>query len=145
MAKLLSEDNECPSWLELRGVESKLPENESSSQIWQTLTLSLRSGKRNLAETCLICRSPEDEIAKLSKLLEDLLESRRDRVRFEPAEPSFELSFELTHNHGVKAEIWFDSGNADTGFYRWDAAGVRFYTTLPNLLAFKRRLDSEFF
>lgn len=144
MAKLLCEDSECLSWLEMIESPANPDKQEAAGQIWQRITLTLASGSRRLSESCLICRQPEDEVGNLVARLGELLDGKREKALFEPAEPSFELDFERTREGGIRAQIWIDSGNAATGFYRWDAAGVRFYTTAEHLAAFKGELENEF-
>jgi hypothetical protein len=144
MATLHSEDTECASTIALTASRRSAPLEDHGAETWQQLELSLKSGSRLLTEGAIICRDPRDEVAELANLLNDLLSGRRTEVRFEPAEPSFELKFERTREGGIKAEVWLDSGNATTGFYRWDAAGIRFYTTDEHLASFKQDLQQEF-
>lgn len=95
-------------------------------------------------ENCSICRTPSDEIENFALQLEGLLRGQRQKVIFEPNEPSFELSFERSRRAGIKVEAWIDAGNAKTGFYTWDAAGVRFFTTDENLAEFINQMRQEF-
>lgn len=144
MARLLSEDTECVSSLELAGSQADANVEDHPGQTWQRVDLTLVSGDREITEACLLCRLPADEVGNLVELLSDLTEGKRDEIIFEPAEPSFELTLTRTREGGIKAEAWLDAGNASTGFYRWDAAGIRFYTTIENLSAFMQALKQEF-
>src|ERR1700733_7730602 len=123
MAVLLSEDHEAISSMELKPGETTLVQD----QTWQHFVLSLNSGDHKLAlgngkasdvdesDACMFCKQPDDEIADLIRQLEELAEHKRDKVLFEPAEPSFEL--EITRSSGIaglKVHIWLDAGNAKT-------------------------------
>jgi len=151
MARLYSEDQENSSSLELLAGSFSQPEPAAGGELWQAVDLILLSGHRKLelrsgvdgAENCLICRRPEDEAGKLVRLLSELLNKQRHRVLFEPAEPSFELSLERTREGGIKVEAWIDCANSSTGFYGWDAAGIRFYTQDEQLDSFLKQLRIE--
>jgi hypothetical protein len=144
MAKLISEDTDCMSCLSIAPSPAEDAGDEHPGQVWQNIELGLASGARQLSENCLLCRHPQDELGKLFGLLSELIDGKRDEIRFEPAEPSFELNIERAGEGGFKAEIWIDSGNASTGFYRWDAAGIRFFTSLEGLANFREGLEKEF-
>lgn len=144
MATLNSEDTECASKLTL-ALDTHTPELEPhGEETWQQFTLALVSGERQMSENAILCRHPRDEIAELADRIDILLGRKKAELRFEPAEPSFELKLERTREGGIKVEVWLDSGNAATGFYRWDAAGIRFYTTDELLANFKQDLQQEF-
>ncbi|HEY9870757.1 MAG TPA: hypothetical protein V6D08_16450 [Candidatus Obscuribacterales bacterium] len=149
MAVLKSEDTDCRSSLEIAPAGSVQDAKDGSR--WQPIRLSLVSGGRcleiggeNGKNTCLVLRSPRDEIARLLGLLDELANGRRHRILFEPQEPSFELLVESTPEGGFKVEAWIDAGNATTGFYSWDAAGIRFYTLAEHLASFFKQLQLEF-
>jgi hypothetical protein len=150
MAVLQSEDTDCRSSLAIAPAGSVQDTKDGSC--WQPIRLSLVSGGRcleigggeNGKNTCLVLRSPRDEIAKLLGLLEEVANGTRHRILFEPQEPSFELSVESTPEGGFKVEAWIDAGNATTGFYSWDAAGIRFYTLAEHLASFFQQLQIEF-
>ncbi len=144
MAALFSEDKELASSLKIEACGAPGVQPAAPDESWQRVSLALRSGKRSLDELCLVCRQPEDELRKLVELAGDLAERRRETILFEPAEPSFELVLERTREGGIKVEAWIDAGNADTGFYRWDAAGIRFFTTEAELRLFIEALGKEF-
>jgi hypothetical protein len=148
MAKLLSEDLEIISSLELLNGGEKVKYVE---EVWEPVVVNLASGQRlfsnvkpELLRECLLCRSPRDEIVDLLAMLSDLLASRTDRLLFEPQEPFFELMIERSGKHGLKVETWMDAGDAHTGIYTWDAAGIRFQTTSANLERFIQAIQSEF-
>lgn len=148
MAVLLSEEKDCPSKLEFRAGEKQVVEKPSQDECWQRLTLQLASGDNKMSvapgENCSICRTPSDELENFAQQLESLLNGQRQKVIFEPNEPSFELCFERSRRAGIKVEAWIDAGNAKTGFYTWDAAGVRFFTTDENLADFINQMRQEF-
>lgn len=148
MAQLYSEEKDCPSHLEFKAGDKHIVERSVQDECWQKLTLLLASGDNHVSsvagDNCSICRSPADEIENFALQLEGLLKGQKQKVIFEPNEPSFELSFERTRREGIKVEAWIDAGNAKTGFYTWDAAGVRFFTTDENLAEFINQLRQEF-
>jgi hypothetical protein len=147
MAILHSEDQEVPSWLELS--PSDYVETEGG-QTWQKITLALRCGRRELSlssadkEASLLCREPDDEMLHLIGMLNELVEGKREKILFEPAEPFFELNISQTRDGSFTVETWVDSGDASTGFYRWDAIGVRFFTTKEQMQNFVRDMSQEF-
>lgn len=143
MAILRSEDTDSISSLEIRRYPAESAAEEHPGQIWEQCQLVLTSGARQISEVCMLCRKPQDEISSLIDKLADLLEGSRKTIIFEPSEPSFELTLSQATEGGIKAEIWIDSGNASTGFYRWDAAGIRFFTTRDHLTQFKRSLEID--
>lgn len=161
MAKLVSEDKEVASTLEII-LGPSLPVAEiMSDQAWQKVGLALVSGpfNINLGYTsngdvpeeedsdfgeCLFCRKPKDEVLELAEQIEQLIEGKLDSVLFEPAEPFFELRVTKAPVFGFKVEAWLDSGNATTGVYRWDGVGIRMHTTRDNLASFTKQLRSEF-
>lgn len=150
MAILLSEDQEWTSSLAMTCGERRSVEGQD----WREFKLTLTSGEQTISlgndaggeekEGCLLCLSPDNEVARLVKLLEELAARRRDRVLFEPAEPSFELEIARSGPDGLKVYIWIDSGNAKTGIYRWDAAGIRFFTLQEHLVSFLQELKDQF-
>ncbi len=148
MAILQSEEKDCPSSLEFRAGEKQLVERPVQDECWQRLTLCLKSGDNqmtsNPGENCSVCRTPSDELESFASQLEGLLKGQKQKVIFEPNEPSFELCFERSRRAGIKVEAWIDAGNAKTGFYTWDAAGVRFFTTDENLAEFINEIRREF-
>lgn len=144
MARLVSEDAECVSSLELSPSDVKSAQPACDDQNWQMIELRLSSGSRQMIELSPICRDPQDELAALARSLADFAGGKQAGVTFEPAEPSFELSFERAGARGIKVQAWIDSGNQETGFYRWDAAGIRFFTTDEKLAEFIAALRRDF-
>jgi hypothetical protein len=155
MALLLSEDLESISSLEIAAG----PVQDLGGQLWQRFTLIVRSGEYRLVlgnvepgsaasaaveEACVLCRKPLDELANLMDVMQQLVDFDRDKLLFEPAEPCFELVMLRSGITGIKVSVWLDAGNAKTGIYRWDAAGVRFHTTQEHLSDFLRQLKAEF-
>lgn len=148
MATLHSEEKDCPSQLEFSPGEKLVVEASVQDECWQRLTLTLSSGDHSMSsatgDNCSVCRTPTDEIENFALQLESLLKGQKQKVFFEPNEPSFELSFERSRRSGIKVEAWIDAGNAKTGFYTWDAAGVRFFTTDESLAEFINQMRQEF-
>ena len=146
MAKLCSDNQDCPSFLELSA--AKYEERQGHHERWQHVGLSLQSGTKSVStlntDTCLLCRTPVDEMTKLIENLAKLAAGSSSLVFFEPNEPSFELRFERAHGNAIKVEAWLDASNASTGIYAWDACGIRFYTNNEQLLSFVEALRQEF-
>ena len=119
-------------------------------QAWQRFSISLLSGSFSLSlgadsgDACLLCRQPDDEVKGLCDSLSELLLPSAEHTLFEPAEPSFELALTKRGKLGLKVEIWLDAGNAKTGIYRWDAAGIRFFTHEEQLSEFIKQLKQDF-
>jgi hypothetical protein len=149
MAILGSEEKETASYLELKGGSTKELPAGNEKQIWQHVELALKSGQRTAStlsgEDSLLCRTPTDELQMLIDFLAELTAGKRDTVFFEPSEPSFEMSFTRMHKGGIKVEAWLDAGNGSTGFYTWDAFGIRFYTNDELLVSFIEEARKEFF
>jgi hypothetical protein len=149
MAQLKSEDPDTHSSFELSDHGAK---SEDNQQVWHAVMVRLVSGSHRIStsdaargDQCLLCRKPQDEIAKLLYLLNELRHFRLNKISFEPAEPFFELNLERSPNHGLKVEAWLDAGNtAESSIYTWDAMGIRFHTTEDNLANFIRDLEQEF-
>lgn len=169
MARLLSEDEDFKSYLEL--TPGTVMESGSGAggegEAWQYYQLAMGSGERRLeyvtanpgkmephsmersdfAESVngyLLCRRPKDEVGKFVKALIKLSEEESKKIVFEPLEPSFELSIERQDNHTLRVVLFIDEGNVTTGIARWDALGIRYYTTQSNLLTFIDELKREF-
>jgi hypothetical protein len=144
------------------------------NQLWQLVELKIASGNRHLvfsstvgietaamlavspeqlqdavenattvANAYLICRKPTNELAKLAEMLEEMAAGGRSKLSFEPSEPSFELSINNVAG-GLRVDFFVDAGNVETGIYRWDALGVRFFTSTANLQAFVDEFRAEF-
>jgi hypothetical protein len=148
MASLQSEEKACPSKLEFNAGEKQIVEKPVQDECWQQMTLTLTSGDNKATtapgQNCSICRLPTDELENFVVLLEALLRGLKTKVTFEPNEPSFEITFERSRREGIKVEAWIDAGNSRTGFYTWDAAGIRFFTSDENLAEFINALRREF-
>jgi hypothetical protein len=98
---------------------------------------------QTVANAYVLCRKPQDEINHLTKQLKDLIDGKKNRVLFEPAEPSFELAIEVSAG-SYRVECFIDAGNVETGIYRWDALGVRFFTDQKRIANFIEELENEF-
>jgi hypothetical protein len=148
VAKLSAEDLEIISSFEICKGGERI---DYDLETWQPVAVNLVSGSRlltnngpDLLKECLLCRSPKDEIAGLILQLRGLVQEKTNRVLFEPSEPFFELLVERSTTHGLSVEAWLDAGNAETGIYTWDAAGIRFHTNAANLERFVRAIEAEF-
>ena len=140
--------------------------NTREKQKWQLVDLALASGNRHLnfisdptqtveaftapvesiseiAHSYVLCRAPSDEPQNLVKMLSEFGTGKRSKLLFEPSEPSFELSIN-TIAGSMRVELFIDAGNVETGIYRWDSFGIRFFTSAANLEAFSRQLQEEF-
>lgn len=148
MAILYSEEESCPSKLELLPGKKQIIEKSVQEECWQEILLNLSSGEHEIQSVggndCTICRSPADEVEQLAQQLDALLKGQKQKVFFEPNEPSFEINFERSRRQGIKVEAWIDAGNAATGIYTWDAAGIRFFSTDEKLAKFINELRTEF-
>jgi len=147
MATLVSEDQEQPLTFTLKAGSHN--QRAAAGEDWQEVSIELVSPEYTLklggaTQDCFLCRHPQDELQELVEQLTRLLEGSQEQVFFEPAEPSFELNIASTPQGGYAVHCWLDAGNATTGFYRWDAVGVRFYTTKELLNKFAQELLSEF-
>ncbi len=146
MAKLLSEDEEFISFLALNSTGDQI-ENE---QLWQGYALEIGNGPISLKyggakdDGYLFCRKPKDEIKMFCQNLQTFMDNRMQSLQFEPSEPSFEFSLERVESFGVKVSVFVDDGNASSAIARWDAFGLRFFTTDANLERFINELKSEF-
>lgn len=166
MAKLLSEDAEYKSFLELKAGPVLESTSGQKEEVWQYFILTLGNGHHELtfasantttfeleqsafkdyakvANGYLLCRKPKDEVKSLITLLHETLGGKAHAV-FEPLEPSFELTLVNDGSAGIKATIFVDEGNVETSVYRWDAFGLRFFTTQANLARFTNELKEEF-
>ena len=117
------------------------PGDEKAAEL--TLLQNATADIQTVAHAYLLCRYPQDEAQFLAEKIEELVQEKRSQVLFEPAEPSFELSIKGVGG-GVKLEFFVDAGNVETGIYRWDALGIRFFTNNQHLTAFVAELKSEF-
>lgn len=150
MAKLISEDKDFPSSIELipLSIKSLHLASEDKPQEWQTISLNFKSGQFNFSlpnvESSLICRSPNDEIKTLVDFLEKLLNHQQNKVIFEPHEPNFDFSFDRTPDDGIFVHAWLDATNSTTDFYSGDALGIRFHTSNKLLAQFIDDLKGEF-
>jgi hypothetical protein len=148
MAKLVSEEKETVTSLSLTGGAAVTEPGDQSGQRFQSVELLLVSGSyrfsTNGSRDYLLCRAPKDEAAWLVQEIRELLAGTRPELNFEPTEPSFELTIRASKLGGFAVEVWLDSGNAQTGIYTGDAAGIRFMTNAAALTGFCEQLVSEF-
>jgi hypothetical protein len=147
MAKLISQDVETKSALEIVALPQRAPDGK---EIWQQVEVRLLSGENVLTtatfalqDNCVLCRVPRDEIAQLLDLLNEVMRLQIETFNFEPLEPFFELTVEQMGERGFKIEAWLDAGDAQTGIYTWDALGIRFHTSKDHLSSFICDLQAE--
>ncbi|MBP7862570.1 hypothetical protein KA183_12880 [bacterium] len=146
MAKLLSEDEEFISFLALNSTGHEI----KNEQLWQGYALEICNGPISLKyggakdDGYLFCRQPKDEIKMFCQNLQTFLDNGMQSFQFEPSEPSLELSFERVESFGVKVSVFVDDGNASSAIARWDAFGLRFFTTNAKIEHFINELKSEF-
>lgn len=153
MARLQSEDMEYPSSFQIARSE----ELNIGGQRWDRLILRLTQGSTTLSlggsetkddpqDSVILCREPTDEAKALVDNLQKVLDGIIEETLFEPSEPSFEINVRRsgTPTQGFRIHIWFDSGNVETGIYRWDSLGLRFFTTDTRLRGFIQDLKDEF-
>jgi hypothetical protein len=172
MATLKSEDHDFASsititpgkMLEIAAMSTVSREKEE--QEWQLVDLQVASGERTLtfssdpsqsvesftaaveslstiAHSYVLCRRPADEPKNLVKMMGEMIAGTRTKLLFEPAEPSFELSINSVGG-GLRVVLFVDAGNVETGIYRWDSLGIRFFTTSQNLQTFIDELKADF-
>lgn len=148
MARLRSEEGNNPTFFEIKPGGFNTVTGSSDEETWQEVSLLLTSGgyviSGGAAQELTLCRSPKDEVAILISELDDLLKHKRSKVMFEPSEPSFEINFERTSYGALRVDVWIDAGNAATGFYTYDAVGIRFLTTDEHVGRFTKQLKEEF-
>ncbi|MBX9667616.1 MAG: hypothetical protein K2X93_08370 [Candidatus Obscuribacterales bacterium] len=166
MAKLRSEDSEYKSFLEIRAGGSVNVDVANTSEQWQFYSLSIGHGGRhllftspseekqayqgfiknveNVADGYLFCRTPKDEVLQLAQALDNFAEGGATTFGFEPVEPCFDLKLDRPTADEIRLTIFVDEGNVLTDVARWDALGLRFFTTKGNLLAFTEELRRDF-
>ncbi|MBX9695536.1 MAG: hypothetical protein K2Z81_24340 [Cyanobacteria bacterium] len=151
MARLISDDQEYASYIDLSPVQS-IDKDNTEPELWQSYVLQIAHGdtlfsipgESRTSEACVLCRRPKDEIVHLAKILSELVEHQRDASQFEPLEPSFELRVERQSEDGYRVFMWLDKGNVETEIYRWDSLGIRFFTSGDNLQRFTLELLEQF-
>ncbi len=151
MAKLISEDEEIKSSLELIFLKDKIKNKVAIS--WIPYKIILISGEKNLiyelesknkgAGDYVLALKPINEIENLINGINNFLKNKESKMfSFEPNETSFELILERSHK-GYSVVCWVDAGNVISNHYSWDGFGVRFFTTEENLLSFVEELSKE--
>lgn len=152
MARLDCEDREFRSWFAIypgRTIE------RSPDDVWQLYSLELGHGERKLVfesdikddfgnDGYLLCRKPRDEIAMILGGLAGVLSGKRPQLDFELSEPCFSIKVRYQDECGFNVEVFVDAGNVETGISRWDALGIRFFTTRENLEQFIKELKEDF-
>jgi len=132
----------------LPGRTKQLANQDGTIEIWQAITIKLKSGSLTLAtkenEDFLLCRAPADEMGQLIDNLKCLYAGKCEHFIFEPFEPSFSLCFKRVHHYGIKVEAWLDAGNASQGIHTFDALGIRFLTVNDQIALFLQDLEILF-
>ena len=151
MAKLISEDKEVITTIELVFLKDKLKDKKYFS--WIPYKLLLHSGDRFLiyeklendsgAGDYVFSLKPVNEVQNLVDGIKNfLLNEDKSTFLFEPLEPSFEILFERSHK-GFSVHLWIDAGNVISDHYTWDGFGVRFFTAKKNINSFIEELLLE--
>ena len=151
MAKLISEDEEIKSSLELILLKDKIENKVAIS--WIPYKILLISGEKKLtyeldkknkgAGDYVLALKPINEIENLTNGIENFLKDKKSKMfSFEPNETSFELMIERSHK-GYSAICWVDAGNVISNHYTWDGLGLRFFTTEKNIVSFVEELSKE--
>ena len=151
MAKLVSEDEEIKSSLEIFFLKDKIQNKVAVS--WVPYRILLQSGEKKLtyeldpkikgAGDYVFALKPMDEIGNLINGIKTFLKNKETKMfSFEPNEPSFELVVERSHK-GYSVTCWADAGNVISNHYTWDGMGLRFFTTEEKLNSFVEELKIE--
>ena len=151
MAKLVSEDEEIKSNLELIFLKNKIENKPAIS--WIPYKIILQSGEKKLtyeldpknkgAGDYVLALKPINEIENLINGINNLLKNKESKMfSFEPNETSFELIIEKSHR-GYSVTSWADAGNVISDHYTWDGLGLRFFTTEKNIISFVEELNTE--
>ncbi|OGI06656.1 MAG: hypothetical protein A3I68_06360 [Candidatus Melainabacteria bacterium RIFCSPLOWO2_02_FULL_35_15] len=151
MAKLISEDEEIKSSLELLFLKDKIKNKIAIS--WIPYKIILTSGEKSLiyelelknkgAGDYVLALKPVNEIENLTCGIKKFLRDKKSTMfSFEPNEPSFELILERSHR-GYSATCWLDAGNVISNHYSWDGFGVRFFMSEKNIISFVEELSKE--
>ena len=151
MAKLISEDEEIKSSLELILLKDKIENKIAIS--WIPYKIILQSGEKKStyeldsknkgAGDYVFALKPINEIENLINGIKDFLKDKESKMfSFEPNETSFELTIEKSHK-GYSVICWADAGNVISDHYTWDGFGLRFFTTEKNINSFVQELSRE--
>ena len=151
MAKLISEDEEIKSSLELIFLKDKIQDKVAIS--WIPYKIILVSGEKKLtyeldlknkgAGDYVLALKPINEIENLIGGINNLLKDKENKMfSFEPNETSFELIIERSHK-GYSVICWVDAGNVISNHYTWDGFGLRFFTAEENIISFVKELNKE--
>ena len=151
MAKLISEDEEIKSSLELILLKDKIENKIAIS--WIPYKIILQSGDKKItyeldsknkgAGDYVLALKPINEIENLINGIKDFLKDKEGKMfSFEPNETSFELIIEKSHK-GYSVICWVDAGNVISDHYTWDGFGLRFFTTEKNINSFVQELSKE--
>ncbi|MBI2996160.1 MAG: hypothetical protein HYY52_05575 [Candidatus Melainabacteria bacterium] len=144
MAKLVSEDEEIKSSLELIFLKDKteIPYKIILQSAEKKLIYELSQENKGAGDYVLALK-PINEIENLINGIKNFLNDKETKMfAFEPIEPSFEFILERAHK-GYSAMCWIDAGNVISNHYTWDGLGIRFFTTEKNLLSFVEELSKE--
>lgn len=149
MAKLLSEDKELRTSLEIDFLKEKI--KNKLTLTWIPYKILLKSGKNQMTYEknrdngtgdYLLSVKPLNEMMVITEGIKKFLDSDSPIFSFEPVEPSFELILEKSHN-GFAVTCWLDAGNVISDHYTWDGFGLRFFTNKKNIMSFVKELDKE--
>ena len=151
MAKLISEDEEIKSSLEIIFLKDQIKNKVAIS--WIPYKIILQSGEKKLtyelesknkgAGDYVLALKPINEIENLVDGIKSFLDDKESKIfSFEPNETSFELIIERSHK-GYSVICWADAGNVISDHYTWDGFGLRFFTAEKNIVSFVEELNRE--
>lgn len=87
----------------------------------------------------LFALKPHNELNKFIEQLESFLEDdSKQKLFFEPAEPSFEIQIKRSRHSKTEFQVylWVDADNSRFYHYSWDARGIRFICNQNDLANF---------
>lgn len=151
MAKLLSEDNQVKTSIEIILLKDQMQNKPSIS--WIPYELILCSADKEVvykkengskgAGDYVLALEPINEVKNLITGIKKFLDSKTSNMfSFEAIEPSFELLLERSFK-GYSVTCWIDAGNVISNHSTWDGLGIRFFTSEENLLSFLGELNKE--
>ena len=150
MAKLISEDNQIQSTLELILLKDQIKNKSDISWIPYKIVLQSAENKLHYEKSTnqgsgdyVFALKPVNELDNLINGIKSYLENKTKNIfSFEPLEPSFELIMEKSQA-GFSVTCWIDAGNVISDHYTWDGLGLRFFTSEEKILSFVEELRKE--
>lgn len=151
MAKLISEDKNVKSSIEIVLLKDKLKQKPPISWVPYKLVVSSASKELvyekkdgdNGSGDYVLALEPVNEVDNLIKGISNFIQGETSKMfSFEAIEPSFELILERSYK-GYSVICWLDAGNVISDHYTWDGFGVRFFTNEKNIISFVEELEGE--